>query len=108
MPKKSNTLTVKELKNIIIILSKKILKNMTFGSRNAKKQTKDSIVKRLKTDKYKFLEKKYKFFGLSHIYKPNFFLKKNKTKIILINRNFENILLNHAWLEVQRNFWFIK
>jgi hypothetical protein len=38
-----------------------------------------------------YFEKKYKFFGLSHIYKPNFFLKKNKTKIILINRNFENI-----------------
>lgn len=38
-----------------------------------------------------YFEKKYKFFGLSHIYKPNYFLKENKIKIILIKRNFKDI-----------------
>lgn len=38
-----------------------------------------------------YFEKKYKFFGLSHIYKPNYFLKENQTKIILIKRNFKDI-----------------
>ena len=46
-------------------------------------------------DKYKksniYFEKKYKFFHLGHIYKPNSYLKKNKIKIILINRDHEDI-----------------
>lgn len=36
-------------------------------------------------------ERKYKFFGLNHIYKPNVYLKKNKIKIILIRRNYNDI-----------------
>ena len=38
-----------------------------------------------------YIEKKYKIFGLGHIYKPSNFLIKNKIKIILIKRDFEDI-----------------
>ena len=38
-----------------------------------------------------YFEKKYKFFGLGHIYKPNSYLIKNKIKIILIRRNYYEI-----------------
>ncbi len=39
-----------------------------------------------------YIEKKYKIFGLGHIYKPSNFLIKNKIKIILIKRDFEDHL----------------
>ena len=38
-----------------------------------------------------YFEKKYKIFGLGHIYKPSNFLFKNKVKIIIIKRDFEEI-----------------
>lgn len=38
-----------------------------------------------------FFEKKYKFFGLSHLYKPNYYLNKNNIKIILIKRKYSEI-----------------
>ncbi len=38
-----------------------------------------------------YFEKKYKFFGLGHIYKPNSYLIENKIKIILIRRNYDDI-----------------
>ena len=38
-----------------------------------------------------YFEKKYKIFGLGHIYKPSNFLFKNKVKILIIKRDFEEI-----------------
>ena len=38
-----------------------------------------------------YFEKKYKIFGLGHIYKPSNFLNRNKVKIIIIKRDFEDI-----------------
>jgi len=38
-----------------------------------------------------YFEQKYKIFGLGHIYKPSNFLLKNKVKIIIIKRDFEDI-----------------
>ncbi len=38
-----------------------------------------------------YIEKKYKFFGLGHIYKPNSYLKENNIKIILIKRDYNGI-----------------
>ena len=38
-----------------------------------------------------YIEKKYKTHGLGHIYKPSNFLFKNKIKIIIIKRDFEDI-----------------
>jgi hypothetical protein len=38
-----------------------------------------------------YFEKKYKVFGLGHIYKPSNFIFKNKIKIIIIKRDFEEI-----------------
>ena len=38
-----------------------------------------------------YFEKKYNIFGLGHIYKPSNFLFKNKIKIIIIKRDFEEI-----------------
>ena len=38
-----------------------------------------------------YIEKKYKTHGLAHIYKPSNFLLKNKIKIIIIKRDFEDI-----------------
>ena len=38
-----------------------------------------------------YFERKYKIHGLGHIYKPSNFLIKNKIKIIIIKRDFEEI-----------------
>mgnify|MGYP001165302975 FL=1 len=38
-----------------------------------------------------YIETKYKTHGLAHIYKPSNFLLKNKIKIIIIKRDFEDI-----------------
>lgn len=38
-----------------------------------------------------YFERKYKIFGLGHIYKPNNFLFRNKVKVIIIKRDFEDI-----------------
>ncbi len=38
-----------------------------------------------------YFMKKYKIYGLQHIYKPSDFLLKNKIKIIIIKRDFEDI-----------------
>ena len=38
-----------------------------------------------------YFEKKYKILGLGHIYKPSNFLFKNKVKILIIKRDFEEI-----------------
>ena len=38
-----------------------------------------------------YIERKYKTYGLAHIYKPSNFLLKNKIKIIIIKRDFEDI-----------------
>ena len=38
-----------------------------------------------------YFERKYKIFGLGHIYKPSNFLFRNKVKVIIIKRDFEDI-----------------
>jgi hypothetical protein len=55
-----------------------------------------------------YFEKKFKFFGLNHIYKPNFFLRKNKVKIILIKRDFKGIynsMLSRGFVRNTLNFF---
>ena len=53
-------------------------------------------------------ERKYKFFGLSHIYKPSRFLKKNKVKIILIKRSYNDIynsMISRGFVRNTLNFF---
>ena len=53
-------------------------------------------------------ERKYKFFGLSHIYKPSSFLKKNKVKIILIKRSYNDIynsMISRGFVRNTLNFF---
>tara|TARA_B100000282_G_C31585739_1_gene423249 strand:+ start:144 stop:776 length:633 start_codon:yes stop_codon:yes gene_type:complete len=38
-----------------------------------------------------YFERKYKIFGLGHIYKPSNFLYRNKIKVIIIKRDFDDI-----------------
>jgi len=55
-----------------------------------------------------YFEKKYKFFGLSHIYKPNFYLKKNKIKIIIIKRSYNDIynsMISRGFVRNTLNFF---
>ena len=55
-----------------------------------------------------YFEKKFKFFGLNHIYKPNSFLKNNKVKIILIKRDFKGIynsMLSRGFVRNTLNFF---
>ena len=55
-----------------------------------------------------YFEKKYKFIGLGHIYKPSSFLKKNKIKIILIHRDYDEIynsMLSRGFIRNSLNFF---
>ena len=50
-----------------------------------------------------YFERKYKIFGLGHIYKPSNFLLKNKIKIIIIKRDFEDIYSSMSSRNFVRN-----
>ncbi len=55
-----------------------------------------------------YFEKKYKFYALSHIYKPSAYLKKNKIKIILIRRSYKGIfssLISRGYITHSLNFY---
>ena len=55
-----------------------------------------------------YFEKKYKFYALSHIYKPNVYLRKNKIKIILIHRSHTGIfnsLSSRGYIRHSLNFY---